>query len=255
MLACETSDLLGTSGALSAFLTTDVGMNLGKLCFVSICNTPSEGYEDQNRIGRLVWQEWARIQQSSVHHLKKFVSSGIPVCDAQWIRQGIETLLKFVSVHQLFPPLLHKYFRECRDHIEETMQLWVQSNLPQTVVHGDLHEGNVANPGGPESGFIFFDWESVFVGYPFLELMDSKFNPLFRHDQFYIQSWIKYCDIRSLKDVAERTRPLSYLIRAIRDAQTTFFPIKIRKYLILENVERFCEGVQEFRCEQLARLT
>lgn len=69
-----------------------------------------------------------------------------------------------------------------RGHISRTFDLWESSVIPTTLVHGDLHGSNIALSNGPESPFIFFDRESGFSGYPFFDLRDPAWHPLYKRE-------------------------------------------------------------------------
>ena len=45
--------------------------------------------------------------------------------------------------------------------------------VPQTLVHGDLHGGNVGRQNG---GYLFFDWTDACISHPFFDMIDIFFE-------------------------------------------------------------------------------
>lgn len=65
--------------------------------------------------------------------------------------------------------------------------------IPETLMHGDLHPGNIATPNGQ---MLFFDWTDACITHPFLDMMiifeeedETKRNQL--RDQ-YLEPWIAF---------------------------------------------------------------
>ena len=58
-------------------------------------------------------------------------------------------------------------------------------NLPDCLVHGDLHLGNVARNGTKNGeGYQIFDWSDSCIAHPFVDMIEPYFSttiPLFRH--------------------------------------------------------------------------
>jgi aminoglycoside phosphotransferase (APT) family kinase protein len=67
--------------------------------------------------------------------------------------------------------------------------------LPTTLVHGDLHLGNVAGraDGDAGGGYVFFDWTDAAIGHPFLDLVtfvwDEEGEPRRRAVDAYLAEW------------------------------------------------------------------
>lgn len=80
-----------------------------------------------------------------------------------------------------------------------------QHRIPNTLLHGDLHGGNVAiRTVGDREEFMFFDWADSCVGHPFLDLivLFSEITPAERGQlaEAYLKSWIDFEPIETLRE-------------------------------------------------------
>jgi len=92
--------------------------------------------------------------------------------------------------------------------------------VPPSLVHGDLHLGNVAP--GPH-GYLFFDWTDASVAHPFLDLLtffqedeEEIEGPLRdRLRDAYLSEWTAFEPPERLRRAWRLAEPLSALNRAI----------------------------------------
>lgn len=88
--------------------------------------------------------------------------------------------------------------------------------IPQTLVHGDLHTGNIAVQNGNS---IYFDWTDACVAHPFfdaLTFLDTVADPgeQRRLREIYLVQWTDYAPIERLREVF----PLSQILATIHKA-------------------------------------
>lgn len=88
--------------------------------------------------------------------------------------------------------------------------------VPQTLVHGDLHAGNIAVQ---HDTSIYFDWTDGCVAHPFfdaLTFLDNVDDPdkQRRLREIYLGQWTDYASIESLREIF----PLSQLLATIHQA-------------------------------------
>lgn len=88
--------------------------------------------------------------------------------------------------------------------------------IPQTLVHGDLHAGNIAVQ---HDTSIYFDWTDGCVAHPFfdaLTFLDNVNDPAEqrRLRDIYLAQWTDYASIESLREVF----PFSQLLATIHQA-------------------------------------
>ena len=90
------------------------------------------------------------------------------------------------------------------------------SFIPDSVVHGDLHLGNVARAGG---SYVFFDWTDAAVSHPFVDLID-----VFREEDAvtraalrdaYLRAWAEYGTHDRLLSLWRVAEPLASLNQAV----------------------------------------
>jgi aminoglycoside phosphotransferase (APT) family kinase protein len=97
--------------------------------------------------------------------------------------------------------------------------------VPPSIVHGDLHLGNVA--GGP-GGYRFFDWTDACVAHPFLDLATIRRGTSFAEDEdgreaelrerllaAYLPEWAAFEPPARLARASQLAVPLAALHQAV----------------------------------------
>ena len=94
-------------------------------------------------------------------------------------------------------------------------------SIPHTLVHGDLHSGNVSRK---DDKFVYFDWTDACVSHPFFDLSilidyeaPQRDGPLAGHHLLstYFSVWTEYEPIERLWQAWELARPLAALHQAV----------------------------------------
>jgi aminoglycoside phosphotransferase (APT) family kinase protein len=90
-------------------------------------------------------------------------------------------------------------------------------NIPATLLHGDLHLGNITQRNGE---YLFFDWTDAAVSFPFLDLFVLYFEfgkeadaPRLR--DAYLQAWREDETPARLLEAWELVRPLCALHHSV----------------------------------------
>lgn len=90
-------------------------------------------------------------------------------------------------------------------------------NLPDCLVHGDLHLGNVARNG---EGYQIFDWSDSCIAHPFVDLIE----PYFFHGQAttqarlrdaYLAQWTAWEPMERLHEIWRLAKPIAALHQAV----------------------------------------
>jgi aminoglycoside phosphotransferase (APT) family kinase protein len=88
--------------------------------------------------------------------------------------------------------------------------------VPETLMHGDLHPGNVASLNGQ---MIFFDWTDACVAHPFLDMIvifeetdEAKRKQL---RDLYLEQWTAYEPVERLLEAWRLAEPLWALHQAV----------------------------------------
>ncbi|MGP3919538.1 phosphotransferase [Nonomuraea sp. 10N515B] len=84
--------------------------------------------------------------------------------------------------------------------------------VPYSLVHGDLHLGNVAR--GP-LGYLFFDWTDAAIAHPFLDLSSQFFQPGGSALDGYLARWADFDSPERLRAAWKLAAPLCALNQAI----------------------------------------
>ena len=106
--------------------------------------------------------------------------------------------------------------------IESACDQLASGPIPQTLMHGDLHGGNIALN---EHGYVIFDWTDACISHPFFDLLtvvDNNFDPMEsgRREQLisaYLGEWAargygSVEDLRATCDLALKLGPLYHAI-------------------------------------------
>ena len=216
----QVSKTIGASVELNAILTADFGKDLGELYFSSSLDQRlGAGCGDTVAVASQALCQWAAIQQESLRFIKDLTDIGVPIYDSSWFRKGLEDVIDFVEKHQLLAPDLRTRLRKFSVALDDGLRMWENSGIPKTLVHGDLHESNIAQPGGPGTNMIFFDWDSAFIGYPFLDLVEEfGCNVLLAAKDVYYERWVGFADLKGIQELILWSKPIELLRGAILDA-------------------------------------
>ena len=106
--------------------------------------------------------------------------------------------------------------------IESACDQLASGPIPQTLMHGDLHGGNIVLN---EHGYVIFDWTDACISHPFFDLLtvvDNNFDPMEsgRREQLisaYLGEWAargygSVEDLRATCDLALKLGPLYHAI-------------------------------------------
>ncbi|MFH7029486.1 MAG: phosphotransferase [Heteroscytonema crispum UTEX LB 1556] len=125
------------------------------------------------------WQEilpiYAELQKNSAKHLDELLSLG--VCDRRLAVLPIlyqELLTNTEALATNYPAGLSSF--ECQ-RLQDTVDVFTSLceqlatfGVPETVDHGDLHDGNIFIHDGR---YIFFDWGDSSISHPFFSIGDT----------------------------------------------------------------------------------
>lgn len=168
-------------------------------------------------------REYARIQVASCDHLDGLFSVGCPDRRLEKLSAQVEALL--ADAEALVPTtgggLAEEEIQRLLASLPQFRALCaeVESDpVPPTLVHGDLHAGNIAVT---DEGALFFDWTDGCVGHPFLDagLLLSQAPGLPesgpRLRAAYLEPWQRYASPDRLQRLLERSAPLYALHQAV----------------------------------------
>jgi len=110
----------------------------------------------------------ATLQLRSLEHLDDIEAAGVPVRGLAETMHGFdEVLATSVELAELTADELAAA-RALRDDVHAVVEQLASLGLPDTLVHGDLHPGNIAHDG---DSLVLYDWSDAAVSHPFLDLV------------------------------------------------------------------------------------
>ena len=110
----------------------------------------------------------AALQLRSLEHLPEIEAAGVPVRDLTATRRELdEILVSGVELDQLTADELATV-RAVREPVHALLEELDSLGIPDTLVHGDLHPGNVAADG---DSLLLYDWSDASLSHPFLDLV------------------------------------------------------------------------------------
>jgi aminoglycoside phosphotransferase (APT) family kinase protein len=110
----------------------------------------------------------ATLQLRSLDHLADIEAAGVPVRDLRTTSHQFEAVLDgSVELDQLSADELAAA-RAGRREVHAALEELAGLGIPDTLVHGDLHVGNIAHAG---DALVLYDWSDAAVSHPFLDLV------------------------------------------------------------------------------------
>jgi aminoglycoside phosphotransferase (APT) family kinase protein len=110
----------------------------------------------------------ATLHLRSLDHLGEIEAAGVPTRGlAETVHGFDEILVSSVELDQLTREELAAA-RALRPDVHAVIEKLSSTGLPDTLIHGDLHPGNVALEGG---SVVFYDWSDAAVSHPLLDLV------------------------------------------------------------------------------------
>jgi aminoglycoside phosphotransferase (APT) family kinase protein len=129
-----------------------------------------EEYEDAPPpgMGAAAGRIAATLQLRSLEHLEQIEAAGVPVRGLAETMHGFdEVLATSVELAELTQAELDAA-RAVRDDVHSVVAELASLGLPDTLVHGDLHPGNIAHDGNE---LVLYDWSDAAVSHPLLDLV------------------------------------------------------------------------------------
>lgn len=167
-----------------------------------------------------IYRLLAQIQIKSVQHIDKLLSVGCLDRRLDWLADQIDVLfndefalsqLQTEEIKQLqtFAPYLKNFCSQLASY-----------QIPQTLVHGDLHLNNVAFY---KDNYLIFDWTDSCVAHPFFDMFDLFFyrknkavsSEIKDLQQEYLSQWIAYESMSRLLEAWRLAKPLCALHHAV----------------------------------------
>lgn len=159
----------------------------------------------------------AELQIRSIPHAETLLACGALDRRLPRLAEQIDTLLADDQALSTVEPAIGAALRAARPALMERLERLAATPLPATLVHGDLHQGNVVQQG--DGRFLFYDWSDGALAPPFVDLLELFWEedtdarePLL---QAYLQPWRRYLPGEDLDALWRLARPLVALHHAV----------------------------------------
>jgi hypothetical protein len=127
-----------------------------------------EDRENPPGLGAAAARVAAALQVRSLDRFAEIEAAGVPVRDLPTTSRQFEAVLDgSVELDQLSADELAAA-RASRGEVLAVLEELAGLGIPDTLVHGDLHVGNVAHDG---DSLVLYDWSDAAVSHPFLDLI------------------------------------------------------------------------------------
>jgi len=157
------------------------------------------------------YQIWGELQSLSVEHVNKLHQSG---CQSRRIEHLSEQLIWHFNQTEIAEIVNENnivFDNSLLSRLEAAVQKLSEYSLPDCLVHGDLHEGNMAKTA---DSYLFFDWSDACVTHPFME---GNFIYQFSETSLkqeliknYLFNWRDYLPEFELQRAWEAAEPVCY---------------------------------------------
>jgi aminoglycoside/choline kinase family phosphotransferase len=171
------------------------------------------------------WEEAIRLH---ARHQRRFIGQGaelarIGCLDRRLsrLRTHLDELLTDDAARALLEPGDDERLQLAAPGIQALIDEAAGLGIPETLVHGDLHAGNV---GLCEGRIVFFDWTDACIGHPFLDVvtfLDGEMVPdavapeRERLRAAYLDEWRGVAEPDALERAAEIVSLLGMLLQAV----------------------------------------
>ncbi len=172
------------------------------------------------KIQKEVYSLLAQIQIKSVQHIDKLLSIGCLDRRLEWLATQINVLFNDeVALSQMQPEEI-KQLQTLAPSLKEKCTQLASYQVPQTLVHGDLHLNNVAFYKG---NYILFDWTDSCISHPFFDMFELFFPYINQlslptltdlRDE-YLAQWAPYESKSRLLEAWTLAKPLCALHHAV----------------------------------------
>jgi aminoglycoside phosphotransferase (APT) family kinase protein len=110
----------------------------------------------------------AAVQLRSRDHLDAIEAAGVPVRTLTQTGHQFDEIVAGSLELELLTPDELSAARAARKEVHAVLDELTAVGIPDTLVHGDLHTGNVAHADG---ALVLYDWSDAAVSHPFLDII------------------------------------------------------------------------------------
>lgn len=118
-----------------------------------------------------VVRDFARLQIDSIEHVDALSRAGLIDRRLAHLAATVPGWVAATDLRAWFTPAEVPRVRALAAELPVLAGRLAAYGLPDTLLHGDMHTGNVARRPG---GFVYFDWTDASIGHPFLDMITIR---------------------------------------------------------------------------------
>jgi hypothetical protein len=158
-----------------------------------------------------------QVQVAVPHHIDTLLAVGCLDRRLHIVETQIDPLLNDEEVLADLTRREVEQLRAQRTHLKIMCHQLANDAIPQTLVHGDLHTGNIAVQ---NDTYIYFDWTDGCIAHPFfdaLTFLDNVDDPVEQRHlrDIYLAQWTDYASIECLREVFPPSQMLATIHQAV----------------------------------------
>lgn len=187
-------------------------------CWMLIAEFGADLYDHPDKADReKALAVYARMQVTATEHIDSLLAAGCLDRRLNVLETQIDPLL---SNGELLADLERSEVEQLRASVpwlKAMCQELARGAIPQTLVHGDLHTGNIARQ---NDSYIYFDWAEACIAHPFFDaapFLDNVDDLVERERlrDIYLAQWMDYASIENLRDIFSLAQILATIHQAV----------------------------------------
>jgi hypothetical protein len=160
-----------------------------------------------------IMRAYAAIQRTSAEHIDGLFAAGCSDRRLGVLAGQIDLLVADPETRAALSDEQYATLVEMAPDLKRRCAVLAECNIPATLIHGDLHLGNITQR---PDGYLFFDWTDACIAFPFLDLFQLYFYDTNKGARdAYLECWRDLESPSRLLELWELARPLCALHHAI----------------------------------------
>ncbi|MCC6455917.1 MAG: aminoglycoside phosphotransferase family protein [Caldilineaceae bacterium] len=164
-----------------------------------------------------ILRAYGEFQRASAGHLDELSKAGCIDRRLPLLAAEIDPLISDPTTQAALEAQEYAALVALAPRLKERCAQVAAYNLPATLLHGDLHLGNIAQSG---DGYLFFDWTDACIGFPFIDLMllyfpEEEGSAEIDCRDAYLDAWRDFESPERLIELWELAKPLCALHQAV----------------------------------------
>ncbi len=216
LFAKEASAMYGLARLFPQYVPPPLAIDAEREWMLLVDFGPEVGWGAGIEVRRAVLRCFGRLQIAAADHIDELLAIGCLDRRLDKLAAQIDPLFNDATMLAYVSESQGEQLRALGPKLKAICAQLADYNVPQTLVHGDMHMSNVARQG---ESFRFFDWTDACIAHPFLDMIDilhEKDAALqVRLRDAYLAEWTAYEPIERLLELWTLARPLCALHQAV----------------------------------------